>query len=312
MQVGGAVGRVQAKEQANPQRERESQQDGRGRYKRVDQSQRAHGLGNADAQQDAKDSAQQAEGHCLHQELEQDMVLSRANRFTQADFARALADRDQGDIHNPNPAHQQRDGGNCAKEGGQGGGDGAERFEHVALALDAEVGLGARFDFVLAAHDEVDLGCDRIDCLGRGRRYRDGADRFLPVADGVCAEQFEITSLERNQHDVIRVAEAGTALGFENANHCEAHIVDFDRLTDGFAVWEQFPGGGCAQHSHLFVVLAVVGGEEASALHFVGIDLQVIFARAGHRNAVTVVFKDNRAAGLVDGRNPGNIGQGSI
>jgi len=38
----------------------------------------------------------------------------RAQGLAQADFARALCDRDEHDVHNADAAHQQRNGGNAA------------------------------------------------------------------------------------------------------------------------------------------------------------------------------------------------------
>ena len=70
----------------------------------------------AHAQQHADDSARAGEHDGLGQELPDDVAAPRANRFSHADFARALRDRHQHDVHHADAAHQQSD---RADHGGQ-------------------------------------------------------------------------------------------------------------------------------------------------------------------------------------------------
>jgi hypothetical protein len=108
--------------------------------------------GDQPAQPNADDAAEHAEQRGFGQELHQNIPAPRANRFAQADFARALGDRDQHDVHNADAAHQQRDGGDAAQEDGQHAGDGARRLDKILLRKDREI-VQPNFGAVALAQD---------------------------------------------------------------------------------------------------------------------------------------------------------------
>src|SRR5499426_3094340 len=62
----------------------------------------------ANANADPHDASGQAHDNGLGQELPLNVTLSGANGHANTDFASALGDRDQHDVHDPDSAHQQR------------------------------------------------------------------------------------------------------------------------------------------------------------------------------------------------------------
>ena len=79
---------------------------GQRRQQRADQHGDPHG------DHDAQQAARSGERHGLDQKLPDDVAAARAERFADADFARALGDADQHDIHHADAAHQQAERGN--------------------------------------------------------------------------------------------------------------------------------------------------------------------------------------------------------
>ena len=67
---------------------------------------------------------------------------ARPDGFAQPDLVRALGDRGQHDVHDPDPAHRQRDAGDAAQEDGQRVGHLRDRVEGLLLAGHREV-IGA-------------------------------------------------------------------------------------------------------------------------------------------------------------------------
>ena len=71
----------------------------------------SHEIANAidEPKKDAEDSADQRQRRRFHEKLNQDVMPARAGRFSNADLARSLGDRDQHDIHDDDSADDQRD-----------------------------------------------------------------------------------------------------------------------------------------------------------------------------------------------------------
>jgi len=59
----------------------------------------SNGESNHVGQDDAEESAHKSDGERLRQKLEEDVAATRAQCFFNADFAGALGDRDQHDVH---------------------------------------------------------------------------------------------------------------------------------------------------------------------------------------------------------------------
>ncbi len=56
----------------------------------------------------AHGAARQRQHHGLNQNLQHDVAMARAQRLAHADFARALGDAHQHDVHDDDAAHHQR------------------------------------------------------------------------------------------------------------------------------------------------------------------------------------------------------------
>ena len=69
----------------------------------------ADGEGNDVGQDDAEESTGEGDGERLGQELEEDVAAARAQRFLYADFAGALSDGNEHDVHQADTADAQRE-----------------------------------------------------------------------------------------------------------------------------------------------------------------------------------------------------------
>ena len=72
--------------------------------------------GQHDADHDAADASDQADGERLHHELREDVAGAGADGAADADLARPLEHRGQHDVHDPDAADEQRDAGDRAHD----------------------------------------------------------------------------------------------------------------------------------------------------------------------------------------------------
>src|ERR1039458_248341 len=98
-----------SEEHADGDREERGQHDGFERELHRP-AERAADDGAHDAEQHTADATHEAEHHRLRQELELDGALRRADRHADADLARALGDRDEHHVHDPDASDDERDG----------------------------------------------------------------------------------------------------------------------------------------------------------------------------------------------------------
>ena len=90
----------------------------------------------------AGDAAERREEDRLDEELAEDVPAPGAEGLAQADLARPLGDRDQHDVHDPDPADQQADAADRREQDGERRSRRGGRGQEVLLGLDGEVGLG--------------------------------------------------------------------------------------------------------------------------------------------------------------------------
>src|SRR6266702_5333557 len=79
------------------------------RHAQIPRQKLLHDYRNTDADQDSNHRTATADQKGFNEELPHDLALRGANRFAHADFACALLDRHQHDIHDADAADQQRD-----------------------------------------------------------------------------------------------------------------------------------------------------------------------------------------------------------
>src|SRR5664279_3692108 len=102
----------------NPDHETEDDRDDHGQ--RVEEETPAgigpYREGSDEAESDADDAAGQREDQGLDEELGHDVSTSGADGLADADLTRPLANRDEHDVHDPDPADEQRDRGDARQE----------------------------------------------------------------------------------------------------------------------------------------------------------------------------------------------------
>ena len=72
-----------------------------------------------DGDDDSQHATKKRQGHRFEEELTDDVALARADCFSNADFARALGDAHQHDVHHADAADQQTDSGDGDRETGR-------------------------------------------------------------------------------------------------------------------------------------------------------------------------------------------------
>ena len=121
---------------------------------------------------DADDAAEQRHGGRFDEELQQDVVAARAERLADADFAGALGDGDEHDVHDDDAADDQRDGGDGCDDGAEAVEDVAKQILEGGAGVDGERILGTRRQVAADAHDGAQLVHDVRPSLRRRRRHR--------------------------------------------------------------------------------------------------------------------------------------------
>src|SRR5690606_22104335 len=116
IQPGGSSSGPEAEEDADERREAERQESGLGGDRGIPLSQLLERERASDATGEAENAAGHAEDERLDQELEQDVAAPRAQRLADPDLTRPLRDRHQHDVHDADPAHDQRDEGDPGQE----------------------------------------------------------------------------------------------------------------------------------------------------------------------------------------------------
>ena len=117
------------------------------------------------AQADAQPTAEQAQGHGLGEELQQDVAPAGADGLAQADLAGPLGDAHEHHVHDPDAADQQRDADDPGQHGGRHQAHVVEGFEDLVLGADLEVVRLVGVEPVPAAQEVDDLGAGLGDGL---------------------------------------------------------------------------------------------------------------------------------------------------
>src|SRR5271170_1294440 len=101
IEARGFGGRPDAEDQADADRDREADDDGPGGYDGFQRTDHGNQEDDGAADDDADDAAGSSERHSFEEELPGDIAAARADGFAHADFAGALGDGYQHDIHHP-------------------------------------------------------------------------------------------------------------------------------------------------------------------------------------------------------------------
>ena len=128
-----------------------------GHHGRQRRHQRAYQHGDEDGDGDAQQAAGAGERHGFHQELADDVAAARAHGLAHADFACALGDGDQHDVHDADTAHQQAQSRNRDGHQADEAGDVVELLDDLVGRGDGEIVFGAGGQTADAAHDAFHL-----------------------------------------------------------------------------------------------------------------------------------------------------------
>ena len=101
------------------------------------------------AEDEAHNAADDAENEGFEEELEQNLAGAGADGFADADFASALRDGDEHDVHNANAADDE---GNARDEGEHTGDNGEHRAGWMEIA-----GAGDDFEVFIAVLESFEL-----------------------------------------------------------------------------------------------------------------------------------------------------------
>src|ERR1035438_5286290 len=143
VEVGGANGRDHTADQSDGGEDEDGYQQGGGVDGEADvarfgvfghgavERQSAHGKSDSVGEDDAEESTDEGDGERLGQKLEEDVTASGAQRFLYADFARALGDGDEHDVHQANAADAKGEGADEAEQDLEAEGDDLEMMEPI-------------------------------------------------------------------------------------------------------------------------------------------------------------------------------------
>src|SRR5216684_2089186 len=113
----------------------------------------ADGKGNDVSQNDAEEPADEGNGKRLCQKLEEDVAAARAERFLHADFAGALGDGDEHDVHQADATDSQREGADEGEQDLEAEGDDLELVNLLHQIKDKQGAAVGGIELVLRAHD---------------------------------------------------------------------------------------------------------------------------------------------------------------
>src|SRR5207249_8153913 len=103
-------------------------------------------VGSADAKRDAEQAAGGTERHSLNEKLQENVAPASADRHADADFASALGDADEHDVHNADAADEQRYAGDAGEQPGHRVRGGILSFEKFLRVAEHEIVIAARLD----------------------------------------------------------------------------------------------------------------------------------------------------------------------
>ena len=142
-------------------------------------------------QQHAEDSADRGQRDCFERELQEDVALARADGLAHADFARALGNGDQHDVHHSDAAHDQCHAGHRKHKNEDRAGDLVPDIRERVLGEDGEI-----IGLVRRARD-----ADAAAVLASRLRLRHVGVRCRLHADEVLLE-FGMQLVQRGQREI--------------------------------------------------------------------------------------------------------------
>jgi len=193
------------------------------------------------------ESAKQAEQQRLAEELRLYAAFRGADSHADTDLARALRDRDQHHVHDPDAADEQGYAGDRDQQYGESPARFQAGLDELVGTPDVEVVVLSGPDMVTLAQQADDLVDGRIHRLLRGGR---GHDVVKPV---VSLQLLHSHGVGEDEGIVLVLAESGLTFGFQDSYHLAWIVVDADHLADGI-----FGGEKQTKHSYKILDTSVI------------------------------------------------------
>src|ERR1017187_3709497 len=197
----------------------------------------ADGKGHSISEDDAQNSADESNGECLGQKLEENMPAARSERFLDADLTGALGHGNKHDVHQADAADAQRERADEAEQNLQADGDELELVNLHHQIKDIQSATVGGIELVLLGHDVARRLLDAFIVVGFViEPDRVEVVRVLEVAHGG----------ERDVDDAIDIVVAGLLHpGGEHTDNLKADAIDANVLAQRVATGEKFfPGVG--------------------------------------------------------------------
>src|SRR5712691_5438241 len=239
------------------------------------------------------DAAHTRQRHGLEQELPDDVAAPRSDGLANSDFAGALGDAHQHDVHYPDTADEQPNGAEDDHRESDHAYDVVELVHGLLRRLDGKIVLIAVMDVAPAAQDVARLVHGLIN---QRRRKRLDADVVF-VGRGIDLAE----SIVGNQDPAVFIVRARATLGFlQDDNHLESRSVNQDVVANGVACGKHDGRDVFAEDHHLLAVQVFRLGEKAPFAEIgIGIDLRVIREHAAEVNGAHIAnARANRVAVL--------------
>ena len=243
----------------------------------------ADGEGNDVGQDDAEESADESDGEGLSQKLKEDVSPARAQRFLDADLARALSDGDEHDVHQADAADAERERADERQQNLEADGDDLELVHLHHKVKDHQGAAVGGIEFVLRRNDVAHGLLNPLIVVG-----------LVIEPDGV-----EVVSVleiahggEGNVHNAIDIVVARLHLGSENANDFKADAVEANVFAQSIASREKFFFGFGANDSDPRALDLILGIVEAPLLEAQRADAESVgvFAIDAHGVGASVVL----------------------
>ena len=164
----------------------------------------------------------------LDQELREDVAPLGADRHADADLARALRHRDEHDVHDPDPADEQRDRRGRGQQHRQRARGLVGRLRDLLLRSDHEVGVLARARSGAAGAGSASISA--CACSTAAARPADAMNMSIFV---LRFEQPHHRRVGGDDDVVLVLSHRAAALGLEHADDPERKVLDAHRLADG-------------------------------------------------------------------------------
>src|SRR6516162_806717 len=212
IELCSAHGGKDAEEKTNGGRQAQGKEDGdEGRFygerkDRLDQENDGVGANQAD------DPAGGGQDGGLRQELQEDVLFSRPERATQTDFASALGDAGEHDVHDDDATDHEKNADERHGDEGQIAGQLMPELHDGVGAEDGEIVGGIVFEMAPGAHEHAGFVFAGFDKLGAGSLDKDGD----PI---VVAVPTFAPSAERHNHVVVLRLAEGAAQRLGDADH---------------------------------------------------------------------------------------------